>query len=626
MKYSIPLILIMLLYAFPIQAADDEKEIRSKISKVTVFTNQAQIERNANPKLPTGDYLLKFTGLSPFIKGQSVQVKGKGNFTIMSVRYKKNPAVRKKFPQKMQSLQDKIDKIKDHIQDEQTWLNVLNEEEKYVKTNTEMINEQELAEPGQVKTMHSFFREKIKKLRFEKLKRNRKIKELRDSVRNIQNRISALNRKKEDPSGEILLEVHVSSYTRAEFTLSYIVSNAGWYPAYDLRVKDIDSPVELNYKANIFQSTGIQWENTEITLSNAHPQVSGDMPALTPYYITRGVPHRQNRFSNVNKAYNPAIRHVSGYVRNSRSGEPIPYANVRAGSERTTTNKNGYYSINIPNNTRNIQYRYAGYNRVSLNVYSSQINAFMRPARVQLEAAKVQSATMNESAGIEDFRTPGKKEEPKARTPSARVTQQQTSIEFELSGRHNVDNSGKSKTIAFHTEKIDAMYEYQCVPKLNEHGYLFARLSNWEDLDLVSGKANIYFENTYVGETHLDINQMQDTIQISLGQDQNIIVSRKKLKDRSKKQILGKHVKVARKYELSIRNNKASDIKMKIYDQVPVSRINEVEVDIEETSGGKLNENNGILSWKLNMDSRTTRKLELSYEVKHPKSMKLNIE
>ena len=68
-------------------------------------------------------------------------------------------------------------------------------------------------------------------------------------------------------------------------TFSYVVSNAGWYPSYDIRVDDIKNPVTIFYKANVFQNSGVAWKDVKLSFSNATPWVAGDIPVLYPWFI-----------------------------------------------------------------------------------------------------------------------------------------------------------------------------------------------------------------------------------------------------------------------------------------------------------------------------------------------------
>jgi uncharacterized protein (TIGR02231 family) len=73
--------------------------------------------------------------------------------------------------------------------------------------------------------------------------------------------------------------------TAVDLDVNYIVSNAGWTPIYDLRASDTKSPVQLSYKANVFQGTGEEWKNVKLTLSTANPTLGGLKPELYAWYL-----------------------------------------------------------------------------------------------------------------------------------------------------------------------------------------------------------------------------------------------------------------------------------------------------------------------------------------------------
>ena len=45
----------------------------------------------------------------------------------------------------------------------------------------------------------------------------------------------------------------------------------------------------------------------------------------------------------------------------------------------------------------------------------------------------------------------------------------------------------------------------------------------WEKLSLIDGMANVYFGNTYVGESKIDTRLISDTLELSLGRDNQIL-------------------------------------------------------------------------------------------------------
>ena len=156
--------------------------------------------------------------------------------------------------------------------------------------------------------------------------------------------------------------------------------------------------------------------------------------------------------------------------------------------------------------------------------------------------------------------------------------------------------------------------------------FLIANVSNWEQYNLLEGEANLFFEGTYVGKTLLDVRYAADTLQISLGRDKNISVKREKIKEFSTKKFIRSKKKESRGWDIDIKNNKSQQINMLLYDQVPVSTLEEIKVEVSETSGGKHHFKSGEIKWELTIGPNESKKFSLNYFVKYPKNRKLIIE
>ncbi|MFK7933229.1 MAG: DUF4140 domain-containing protein, partial [Saprospiraceae bacterium] len=76
-----------LLFTSSLFAQEETKEVTSTIQSVTVFTQGAQIYRQAKNAIPKGKTTLKFTNLTGQLQPESIQIKGEGDFTILSVRH-----------------------------------------------------------------------------------------------------------------------------------------------------------------------------------------------------------------------------------------------------------------------------------------------------------------------------------------------------------------------------------------------------------------------------------------------------------------------------------------------------------------------------------------------------------
>ncbi|MGC9344001.1 MAG: DUF4139 domain-containing protein, partial [Bacteroidales bacterium] len=174
--------------------------------------------------------------------------------------------------------------------------------------------------------------------------------------------------------------------------------------------------------------------------------------------------------------------------------------------------------------------------------------------------------------------------------------------------------------------ELPAIYQYYSVPKIDKDAFLIANIVDWEQYNLLEGEANIFFEDTYVGKTLLDVRFASDTLEISLGRDKMISVEREKIKDFSSKQFIGTKKEETRAWKTTIRNNKNQAINMILLDQVPVSTLEEIEVTVDEKSGGKLDEETGVIKWEFSLEPGKSKEFNLRYSVKYQKNRTLIIE
>ncbi|MRS05487.1 mucoidy inhibitor MuiA family protein [bacterium] len=202
----------------------------------------------------------------------------------------------------------------------------------------------------------------------------------------------------------------------------------------------------------------------------------------------------------------------------------------------------------------------------------------------------------------------------------------ETTITFDVSVPYSIPSDGKIQTVEIQRLTAPAEYKYVTLPKLSQYAYLTANITDWAKLSLQSGEATLYFENSYVGKSNLNVNQLTDTLTLSLGTDNSILVKREKRQDFTSKKILGANKTENYSYLLTIRNNKATGIRISLNDQIPVSSNSGITVEAVELSGGKLNSQTGEVKWDLELKPQESRQVVLSYSVKYPKDKSVILE
>jgi uncharacterized protein (TIGR02231 family) len=113
----------------------------------------------------------------------------------------------------------------------------------------------------------------------------KKMKSIDKNIVSIRHQLTEMNQRKDVSTSDIIVQVNSAKALETEFVLSYLVRNAGWNPTYDIRVKNISSPIEIVQKANISQQSGEDWKEVKLILSTGNPRDNGSKPELHPWML-----------------------------------------------------------------------------------------------------------------------------------------------------------------------------------------------------------------------------------------------------------------------------------------------------------------------------------------------------
>lgn len=529
------------IFAFCLLNAQPVKDVKAELKHVTVFPDRAQADHEGSVTIMPGKSVLRIPELSPYIDPQSVQVKGFGEFTILSVNHQNNYLKNLEEAPEIKNLRNQMEALQIKVEDEKTAIAVLKEKEAFLTANRALLVKEATVTVEQIRSIMDLYTNNMEQVSTSIVRKNRLIKDYEKQIAAIQQQISEKLGKQNLPSGEVFVTVSSEKQISGKFTLSYVVMNAGWYPSYDIRVTDIRNPVTIFYKANVYQNTGVEWKDVRLSFSNATPWVSGDIPAMYPWMIDFYVQPRMLM---------------------SRSNKGI--------------------------------------------ADQAEAPALMEVAAVTKEARMIEEAP--------------------APPPPVQVQTGETTVTFDVSVPYSIPADGKIQVVEIQRLISDAEYKYVTLPKLSQYAYLTANIADWAKMNLQAGEATLYFENSFVGKTTLDVSQLKDTLAISLGTDNSILVKREKRQDFTSKKVIGANKTETYSFLITVRNNKASGIKLTLQDQIPVSTNSSITVEPVEISGGKLISETGEVKWDLELKAQETKQIILSYSVKYPKDKTVILE
>ncbi len=517
-------------------SAQTEKEIKAEIKHVTVFPDRAQVDHETTVSLLPGKTVLRLTGLSPYIDVQSIQVKGFGEFTILSVNHQNNYLQNLEDAPEVKSIRSQIEALQTKVEDEKAAIHILDEKEDFLVANRAILVKETTFTIEQLKNVMDLYTNNMDQITVTKLKKNRLIKDYEKQIIALQQQISEKLGKQQLPSGEISVTISSEKQVSGKLSFSYVTSNAGWYPSYDIRVDDIKNPVTIFYKANVFQNSGVAWNDVKLSFSNATPWLSGDIPVLNPWFID-------------------------------------------------------YY--------------------------------YPAPAMLKRKIADINHSS-NAPVMMEDMAVTSKVME--ATPVSVEKQVGETTIMFDIAVPYSVPSDNKIQTVEIQRLTVPADYKYVTLPKLSPLAFLTANITDWAKLSLQSGEATLYFENSFVGKSNLTVNQLTDTLALSLGTDNSILVKREKRKDFTSKKVIGTNKTETYSFLLTVRNNKTTSINITLNDQIPVSSNSGITVEPIELSGGRYNTQTGELKWDLEIKQQETKQIVLTYSVKYPKDKTVILE
>ena len=625
--------IMMLVVALMMVAAanGESKKVTATLKHVTVFTNGAQVERTHSANLLAGEQVITFTGLSPYTDVKSMQIKARGKLTVLGVNYR---TIHPDSLQRIKQLREAEKQVK--LTDEKerelkAQLEVVNAQLELVKTNCSTGSRTAVTPLANIKELNNYYAQETLELKKKAIAIDQELAKLAEIHEKQEKTVDSIAHLKLKSIIEAELKLQVPQAGKVEFDLTYYVKNAGWYPTYDLRSDGLGQPLQLSYKAHMFQKTQEEWNNIPVTLSSANPSLSNIAPELRTYWLNYGkqAPRYDNELGTDGS--------VSGVVLDEQ-GEPMIGCSVTVvgTSLGTVTDFNGRYSIALPRGKNQIKFAYVGYLSQTCSVNGSTLNVRMKEDELALQEVVVVGYGVSGKGKGKSSRKqndiykapPVVKDEEMSESDLIAVNEQkaQFGYEFDIKQPLTLSSDGKTTTTEIARYQLPATYQYLGIPRADKDAFLVADATDWQQHSLLEGEANVYFENSFIGKTILDPTVANDTLHFSLGRDNGIRIQRTKVSARSTRRLLASSQEQNMTWRITVKNTRQEAVSLTLQDQIPVSENSNITVTTEELSGGQLDKSTGIVVWQLRLQSNEQREFIVQYRVKYPKSRNLIVE
>ena len=296
------LLIICISALFTITSLHAQKEITAKIDQATVYLQGAALTHTASTSLKSGSYDVIINGLSPDIEVNSLKVTANG-VLISASEFSNDFITPKEESTRIKKLQDSLELYKRHLQEAKDELTMHTHLLKMLTDATlnNMQQDKGTVSIADINANMELYKSKAGGIQRSIDQDNRNITSLRETVTRLQMQIDQDMAKDKQRTGVLRLSVSVPQAVNTTFSITYFTNLASWAPCYDINIASMDKPVVLKSKAKVAQTTGLDWNNVKLTLSNATPNRTKEAPVFKTWFLNFYRPQYYSKGATANE-------------------------------------------------------------------------------------------------------------------------------------------------------------------------------------------------------------------------------------------------------------------------------------------------------------------------------------
>ena len=276
-------------------AAADIPTTAAKVHTVTVYGDRAEVVRHLTATVEAGDHTLTFENLPGATDLSSVRVDGKGAFTLIDIRGER-VQTKEVADERVLKLTKELEALRAQVGDLTLADNRITQRkaalEKVLGRLTSVGKESANAEmdPSKWAAYLQYHVDTLAKLDKEILANGVSRTSLNLDIDRVQRELNELNAHRVKFRNVARVRIEAKQAGPIELDLAYVVRGPSWNPLYDIRADTKAKTVQVNYHAEVRQSTGEDWQGVALKLSTAQPNLGGREPQMSPWFIQRFVP------------------------------------------------------------------------------------------------------------------------------------------------------------------------------------------------------------------------------------------------------------------------------------------------------------------------------------------------
>lgn len=263
-----------------------QQRFSAKIDQATVYMRGAALTHTTSASLPSGNYDILIDGISPNIEINSLKVKANG-VLISAVEFSNDFITPREESAKIKKLEDSLEMYQLQLQDVSNDLVVQKHLLKLITdaTSNNMATTETIVSIADINANMELYKTKATPIQKNIDADNKKIAKLNETIGRISQQLKQDAVRNKQKTGLVKLAVSVPEKVNTKFTITYFTNTASWTPCYDINIPSMEKNITLLAKAQVRQTTGLDWNNVKLTLSNATPNRGGEAPILSTWFL-----------------------------------------------------------------------------------------------------------------------------------------------------------------------------------------------------------------------------------------------------------------------------------------------------------------------------------------------------
>lgn len=548
-------------------AETDAQALRSKVNRVTVYSDRARVSRQATAELTAEPKVYAFRSLPGWVDDGSVQVSASAG-RIVDVRVdrrflaKATDASWQRIEAEHKLLANKLAALRDEL----AVLDAQKQQIEAIKpfslakiTQDTVIGDVDVKSYDDVVMFISAALRKTAKAR----------RAVQERIDELSPEFEASARRVEDAKGlmnleetTVLVTLQATAPGPATVELTYMLPGVTWEPMHELRVSTADArTVEVVSFAAVTQTSGEDWGGAELSFSTQSTTQSVRIPELEA--LTLGDTHSATRI--LTSQVSSFTRAQAAFQGQSELWNKVHNRSLASSAERARTNFEQVYKSNIE----------------------------------YLQVVQGRTVSLFES-----------------------LEKRGTTAHFQAQKAQSVRGDGHPVRLLIGRSVLGSTQQTVAAPEQSLNAAHTLAMTNSTGQPFLPGKVARYQDGTFLGMTDIDFIAKGERFSLFLSVADHLKLSRQL--DRKLSTLVRKvrnQMQVV--FVVTVENLSSEETTFTLADRVPVSENKDIHIDKVSITPAVKPDSQGLLHWDLTLKPGAKREFRIAYQVEYPAELVL---